>query len=363
MNSKNNLWLEGYVFALSEEKYSYTIIKKRCENIGIKVSTFKISHILNLKGKKRQAIFLTGKKPKNDYPKKVCSSFNISKVSTHVLKENPTPQRTIAKSLGTSIGTINKIINKDLNLIKAKKYKVHRLLPRHVTERKTRCRLLYEKHLAGERWKYVVTIDEAWIYLNDCNKKRSIYYRKRGETDFSNWYKESKESFSKGFMVIAGISYNGKIKIRKIDKNVKINSAYYQTNVLTPIYKEDIPSLYANNLEKVELHQDKASSHTSKSTAIFLEKMQIETGIKSIPFKHIPAKSPDVAPMDYCAFGLLKQGLYKRRPKTLAGLWKAVEEEWNKIPIFVLRKALLSWKTRCQMIVQRQGYQIEHIRK
>jgi len=26
-----------------------------------------------------------------------------------------------------------------------------------------------------------VTLDEAWVYINDCNKIRSIYYRKRGE--------------------------------------------------------------------------------------------------------------------------------------------------------------------------------------
>lgn len=26
-------------------------------------------------------------------------------------------------------------------------------------------------HFSGEKWKQIVTTDETWIYLNDCNKK------------------------------------------------------------------------------------------------------------------------------------------------------------------------------------------------
>ena len=68
------------------------------------------------------------------------------------------------------------------------------------------------------------------------------------------------------------------------------------------------------DFDEVELHQDKASSHTSKSTTLFLEKLRNETGIKAIPFGHIPVKSPDASsPMDFCAFGQLKQALSKRK--------------------------------------------------
>ena len=62
---------------------------------------------------------------------------------------------------------------------------------------------------------------------------------------------------------------------------------------------------------------DKASSHTSKSTATYLAKKELETGIKCIPFNEIPVKSPDAYPMDFCAFGLLKRALGKRLPSTL----------------------------------------------
>lgn len=102
-----------------------------------------------------------------------------------MLKENPPSQRTVAKSLKCSVSTVNKMINVDLNLKKSKKCNVHRLLPKHIAERKTRCRILYEKHLSKEKWKTIVTIDESWVYLNDCSKKRAIYYHKRGEKNLS----------------------------------------------------------------------------------------------------------------------------------------------------------------------------------
>ncbi|KFM73915.1 hypothetical protein X975_19894, partial [Stegodyphus mimosarum] len=109
----------------------------------------------------------------------------------------------------------------------------------------------------------------------------------------------------------------------------------------------------------VRLHQDKASSHTSKSTVNFLKEIEQKTGIEAIPFIDISTKSPDVSPMNFCAFGLLKTALSKRCPKTLTGLWKAVPEKLNRIPLLTLPKVLLSWKLLCRKVVQNKGCQIE----
>ena len=92
-------WLDGYVFALSEENYSYSVIKKRCENHGIRISKCKISNIINNRGKKRESLLLSGKKWKNEYPRKIRTSSNISKIKHFVSKENPSSQRSIAKCL------------------------------------------------------------------------------------------------------------------------------------------------------------------------------------------------------------------------------------------------------------------------
>ena len=355
---------EGYITALSDAKYSYSEIIKQCKRRGFSISKKGISNVLNKKGKARTRLIPEGQKQANPRPPTSRTPGVVRKVMSLVSGPNPATQRAIALKLGISRTTVNTIIKQDLKLTKRHKSRVHKLLPRHIAERTTNCRKLhvYERYLAGDKWMFVVTLDEAYVYLSDCNKPRAIYYQPRGEKNFDRWYREAKESFPKGFMVIAGYSYNGKLTIRQVEKNVKVNSAYYQTNVLTPIFREEIPALYGADAIKVWLHQDKASSHTSASTRHFLGEMERETGIHSIPFSDIPVKSPDASPMDFCAFGLLKRALGSRRPRTLTGLWKVCQEEWNKLDTLVLRRSLLHWKLRCRAIVHERGRQIEHHR-
>jgi hypothetical protein len=249
-----------------------------------------------------------------------------------------------------------------LDLVKRHKAKVHSLLPRHIAERRTNSRKPYEKHLAGEKWKFVATLDEAWVYMTNCNKVRAITYRKRGAAGRSDWFRECSESFPQGFMIVAGYTYRGKLALHKVGKNVKVNAVYYQTNVLDQIYREQLPQLYGNDVRNVWIHQDKASSHTAKSTQAYMTRMATETGIRAIPYSDIPVKSPDASPMDFCGFGLLKRALGRRRPRTIDGLWKACQQEWDAIPLASLQKSLLQWKLRCRAIARMHGRQIEHNR-
>ena len=131
---------------------------------------------------------------------------------------------------------------------------------------------------------------------------------------------------------------------------------------LTPIFCTEIPALYGADSNKVWLHQDKASSHTSASTHQFLKNMERETGIYSIPFSDIPVKSSDVSRMDFCAFGLLKRAFESRIPRTVGVIWKSCQEEWNKMDTSVLRISLLQWKLRCRAIIRTQVHQLEHHR-
>lgn len=68
----------------------------------------------------------------------------------------------------------------------------------------------------------VITIDDAWIYLSDYNrKKKSIYYQKRREKDLRCWFQENKENFAKGYIIITGFSFNEKRKkVREVGKKV-----------------------------------------------------------------------------------------------------------------------------------------------
>ena len=164
-------------------------------------------------------------------------------------------------------------------------------------------------------------------------------------------------------MVVAGYCYQGKLPLIKVDPKTKINSLYYQKDVLEPIFRREIPRLYGDDSKNVWFHQDKASSHTSRSTSSFLEELTRETKINVIPFSSIPVKSPDASPMDFCAFGMLKRALGNCRATTLNGLWKICKREWQRIDPTILRRSLLSWKVRCRAIAKNKGYHIEHMKE
>ena len=52
MSHVNKLWSKNYVFTLTEEKYSHSMIQKLCDMHCTEISKRKISNIINWKGKK-----------------------------------------------------------------------------------------------------------------------------------------------------------------------------------------------------------------------------------------------------------------------------------------------------------------------
>ncbi|PSN45877.1 hypothetical protein C0J52_11031 [Blattella germanica] len=55
--------------------------------------------------------------------------------------------------------------------------------------------------------------------------------------------------------------------------------------VMRPMYLQDIPQLYGRDASKLQIHVDKASSHTAKLWQRFYRQMGDETGIKVQPYK------------------------------------------------------------------------------
>ena len=90
---------EGYVFAFSEEKYFYSISKKRCDMHSIKISKHIIIIIFYWKRKKSQFLFLHGGNIPDEYPKKVRTVLNHSKTKMLVARKKIHLRRNQLQSL------------------------------------------------------------------------------------------------------------------------------------------------------------------------------------------------------------------------------------------------------------------------
>ncbi|KAJ9597690.1 hypothetical protein L9F63_011456 [Diploptera punctata] len=133
---------EGYITALFDANYSYSAIIEACKKRNFMVSKCGISSVLNKKGKGRLGLITKGKKRANPRPATTRTPDVIRKLKVLISGGNPATQSVIANRLGISLKTVNTIINKDLNMEKRHKSKVHKLLPRHIAEYRTDSRKL-----------------------------------------------------------------------------------------------------------------------------------------------------------------------------------------------------------------------------
>lgn len=351
--------VERVILELSKTNTSQKKIISTLKSQGVSIGRTAIYHVIHGKGIRRSAKALGNTTPPQIRKKPTRTPAVIRKINLFTSKENPPTLSDLSKRCNVSRTTVLRVIHEDLGKKTFKKTKVHALKDSHRANRKSNCRKLYENHLAGQKSEFVVTLDEAWFFLNDTNGTRRICYAKK-KSEVENFVVEKKEKFSDKFMVVGAISGRGTLPLFKVPPNVKINAQYYIEHVLKPLVECHIPKLYGEDSSKVFIHHDAASSHTARLTAAYAQEVKEKFGMTIIAKEDIPVKSPDASPMDFFGFGYLKQRLYRRKVKTMDGLWKALREEWGKVTPEMAQKVMESWKRRCRAINLKSGEHIEN---
>jgi hypothetical protein len=100
---------------------------------------------------------------------------------------------------------------------------------------------------------FVVTLDESWIELSDCNRKRRICYISKEKNTPENWVYERKESFPPKFTVIGNITGRGVLPLIDVPDNTKVDSHYYIDYVLTPLVYKYLLQLYTMRMSISEI--------------------------------------------------------------------------------------------------------------
>ena len=285
-------------------------------------------------------------------PEPKLNSKQIRGILTAIDNSDPPSQRDLALKYEVSQSTIKRVIKKS-NRKLVKKPKVHAISRDTIEKRYRRSWQLYMR-LRKDRWRKVVTSDEAWFYLTRMQGKRTVQYLKHGQSR-SDAEVQPQQLHPKGVMVWIGFSADGFFKPIFIEPEAKINSSYYCSRVIEPWYREYIKK-YPNN--DMLFHQDSAPSHVSKVTIPFLHNKNIVFISKN---EWMPS-SPDCAPCDYWLWGYLKNKVKKRKVKTIQGLKKAIKEEVQAIPLAMIHRALKSWPKRCRQVYYNKGGYIENFK-
>lgn len=353
-----NLWawfimlsdkVKGEILCLLRLNFSSTCIIAELKKQKISVSKRQINYLRNSIEKTEKT---NVQKRKNDGNAKKLKRKDIAKLQRMVSSSNPPTQQHMASTLKVSQPAVHYHIHKTLQLKTYKKPKVHKLSEGNIEKRRTRSWSLY-KLLKCENWKKIITTDEAWFHLSDCNKETEIQYVHPSEKNSTLQPFQRGEAHSQGIMAWAGVSFSGKTTLRFIKPGAKINSQYYIEEVLKPFLKNDALRLYPGN--DYIFHQDSAPSHTSKVTREFMDQ-----NMNYISPEQWTPKSPDLAPMDYFVWGWMKSQIKRRKPTTLEGLKKVVKQCWADLPQELINNALQAWPRRVRKVHEAKGTHIEN---
>ena len=345
--------LEGRILALldcnKKHKTYEWIINEIKRTTGKKISNNRIRQAKrrraegkgNFSPKKRSAHKMIGRKP--NQLKKMAES------------DNPKTQRVMAEKLKVSQRDVNYWLHKKLDLKVRKKKMVHRLSERNRKQRADKAPEL--KRILTENLRDILSSDEGYFSISLGGGKRNFRYEPRTRKSTTNNrtsniekdFKEREERFTSKFMVWVGVSYHSKTNLYFIKPGAKINSKYYQKNVIDKFMDRDRKRMFGNR--SFLWHQDSAPSHTSSTTVDYFK----EKGIKVITKEQWPAKSPDCAPMDFFVFGWLKNQLRKKRFRTSAGLKRALKQCWRELPQGFIQNAFDSWPRRIQKVIDAKG--------
>lgn len=156
-------------------------------------------------------------------------------------------------------------------------------------------------------------------------------------------------------MVWAGVCATGKTKLVFIDKGVRINAPYYQGEIL----KKHACRFGRRHFGRKwwTFQQDWAPAHGAKSTLQLCKRIFRRHWNKEM----WPSKSPDLNPLDYSVWALLKQRLGRRRFRSTTELKLALGLAWKSITASELKRIVGQFRKRLEACIAVKGGNFEHL--
>ena len=197
--------------------------------------------------------------------------------------------------------------------------------------------------------KHTAFSDEATFSLdgeiNTQNTRRYAPQKVRGENQGGRpeQFRLGKSKYPQKVMVFLGVYGNGEtwgLKFIEEGKTMDGNQYYWLVrNRAVP----ELKRMAGGSLDRVWWQQDGASVHRQVKTMKYLDSqfMNRTLAMGSISGFDWPARSPDLNPLDFCVWGVLKERVFKPRPATMAELKDRIRLEVSNLDPTMICKACL----------------------
>ena len=190
------------------------------------------------------------------------------------------------------------------------------------------------------------------------NRKNDRFYttaKKKSEVPEKRLLHET-VAYPHKVMVSTAVSKLGKCSIIFVDSGIKVNQHVYKKH----LEKTLIPEMKKMSGRKGYIfQQDGATSHTAKSVIDYLEKAVPEL----LPPDYWPPSSPDLNPLDYGIWSVLKNNVYSVKIQSMGHLKRRIRECWKEIPQETINKTIDRFRARVSTMVAAKGRRFEHLMK
>ena len=131
-------------------------------------------------------------------------------------------------------------------------------------------------------------------------------------------------------------------------------------NYLDMLQRCFVPALSHRERNTCVFQQDGAPAHYGRVVRDYLDSTFPRRWIGRSGQMTWAARSPDLSPLDFFMWGLLKDRVYHRKPQSLSSLKAIIEDECLNIDQQFVKNAIESFQTRLKICIDNEGKSVEH---
>ena len=135
-------------------------------------------------------------------------------------------------------------------------------------------------------------------------------------------------------------------------------------NYLDTLRTDAVPALkHRNDFDELYFQQDGAPAHFARNVRNYLDEVFSNKWIGRRGSIEWPARSPDLTPMDFAVWGIIKQSVYQRNPRNIVDLTQFIRDAFADLnrKTQLCQNICLSVYSRCKECIE-AGLQFEPFR-
>lgn len=260
--------------------------------------------------------------------------------------------REASDRLNLSMGTVWKVLRKNLKWKAFKPHKVQVLSPANKLARKSACEFWLT---FPESWfERVIWTDEKWFVLRSPpHSQNDRYWAPANQHEVVECNKAHGEKIMAWVGIVDGrclpvVWFNG-----------SVNSDVYLDQVLKRTVWPAVRNIATR--QQYWFQQDGASCHVTTRCLDFLKEKFGDRIISRNTDHHWPPYSPDLSPLDFSVWNQVTVNMKKMQPGTLEDLKVIVEDIASTMSEELLRKIARHTRKRAALCVQENGGHFEHL--